>query len=283
MFAMLPKFYIDEIILTALKEDINYIDVSADTVIPADQDGAAVFLAKADGVLCGIDVAMRVFELLDTSFKAEVFKKDGDALKKGDIIAKISGKTALLLKGERTALNLLQHMSGIASATNAAVKLVEGTRTKITDTRKTLPGLRALQKYAVTCGGGFNHRFNLSDGAMLKDNHIDACGGIPNAVKIIRGKLGHMVKVEVETRNMEEVAQALEAGADIIMLDNFDYAMTKQAVEFIGGRALVESSGGITLETLSGYAQCGVDIISIGALTHSVKALDISMKYRKGE
>ncbi len=280
---MLPKFYIDEIILTALKEDINYIDVSADTVIPADQDGAAVFLAKADGVLCGIDVAMRVFELLDSSFKAEVFKKDGDALKKGDIIAKISGKTALLLKGERTALNLLQHMSGIASATNAAVKLVEGTRTKITDTRKTLPGLRALQKYAVTCGGGFNHRFNLSDGAMLKDNHIDACGGIPNAVKIIRGKLGHMVKVEVETRNMEEVAQALEAGADIIMLDNFDYAMTKQAVEFIDGRALVESSGGITLETLSGYAQCGVDIISIGALTHSVKALDISMKYRKGE
>lgn len=280
---MLPKFYIDEIILTALKEDINYIDVSADTVIPAEQDGAAVFLAKADGVLCGIDVAMRVFELLDSTFKVEVFKKDGDKLQKGDIIAKISGKTALLLKGERTALNLLQHMSGIASATSAAVKLVEGTRTKITDTRKTLPGLRALQKYAVTCGGGYNHRFNLSDGAMLKDNHIDACGGIPNAVKTIRTKLGHMVKVEVETRNMQEVKQAVEAGADIIMLDNFDYAMTKEAVEFIGGRALVESSGGITLETLSGYAQCGVDIISIGALTHSVKALDISMKFRKGE
>ena len=280
---MLPKFYIDEIILRALKEDINYIDVSADTVIPAEQDGAAVFLAKADGVLCGIDVAMRVFELLDDTFKAEVFKKDGDTLNKGDIIAKISGKTALLLKGERTALNLLQHMSGIASATNSAVKLVEGTRTKITDTRKTLPGLRALQKYAVVCGGGFNHRFNLSDGAMLKDNHIDACGGIPNAVKTIRGKLGHMVKVEVETRNMEEVAQALEAGADIIMLDNFDYDMTREAVKFIDGRALVESSGGITLETLSGYAQCGVDIISIGALTHSVKALDISMKFRKGE
>lgn len=280
---MLPKFYIDEIILKALKEDINYIDVSADTVIPAEQDGAAVFLAKADGVLCGIDVAMRVFELLDDTFRAEVYKKDGDALNKGDVIAKISGKTALLLKGERTALNLLQHMSGIASATNSAVKLVEGTRTKITDTRKTLPGLRALQKYAVVCGGGFNHRFNLSDGAMLKDNHIDACGGILNAVRTIRGKLGHMVKVEVETRNMEEVAQALEAGADIIMLDNFDYAMTKEAVEFIAGRALVESSGGITLETLSGYAQCGVDIISIGALTHSVKALDISMKFRKGE
>lgn len=280
---MLPKFYIDEIILTALKEDINYIDVSADTVIPAEQDGAAVFLAKADGVLCGIDVAMRVFELLDDTFRAEVFKKDGDKLQKGDIIAKISGKTALLLKGERTALNLLQHMSGIASATSAAVKLVEGTRTKITDTRKTLPGLRALQKYAVTCGGGYNHRFNLSDGAMLKDNHIDACGGIPNAVKTIRTKLGHMVKVEVETRNMQEVKQAVEAGADIIMLDNFDYAMTKEAVEFISGRALVESSGGITLETLSGYAQCGVDIISIGALTHSVKALDISMKFRKGE
>ena len=280
---MLPKFYIDEIILRALKEDINYIDVSADTVIPPEQDGAAVFLAKADGVLCGVDVAMRVFELLDDSFKAEVFKKDGDTLKKGDIIAKISGKTALLLKGERTALNLLQHMSGIASATSAAVELVNGTQTKITDTRKTLPGMRALQKYAVVCGGGFNHRFNLSDGAMLKDNHIDACGGIPNAVKIIRGKLGHMVKVEVETRNMEEVAQALEAGADIIMLDNFDYDMTKQAVAFVDGRAMLESSGGITLETLSGYAQCGVDIISIGALTHSVKALDISMKYQKGE
>ena len=280
---MLPNFYIDEIIIRALKEDINYIDVSADLVLDPDEEGSANFLAKDDGVLCGLDVALRVFELLDPGFRAERFKKDGDALRKGDIIAKVYGKTALLLKGERTALNLIQHMSGIATATNRAVKLAEGTKAKITDTRKTLPGLRAVEKYAVTCGGGFNHRFNLSDGAMLKDNHVDAGGGVGNAVRKIKSKLGHMVKVEVETRNLDEVREALDAGAEIIMLDNFDTEITKKAVELVGGRALLESSGGITLETLREYALCGVDIISIGALTHSVKAFDISMKLNKKE
>ena len=277
----LPQFYEDEIIVNALKEDINYVDVASDYLIPEDQRDEAYFVAKADGVLCGLSVAMRVFELLDDTFEAKTYKHDGDKIQKGDLIAEFSGKTVLLLKGERTALNLLQHMSGIATATAAAVELVEGTNAQITDTRKTLPGLRALQKYAVTCGGGKNHRFNLSDGAMLKDNHIDAGGGITNAVNALRGKLGHMVKIEVETRDLAEVREALTAGADIIMLDNMSNEMMREAVEIIGGRAKTEASGGITLETIAEVAKTGVDIISLGALTHSVKAFDISMKMKK--
>lgn len=277
----LPQFYVDEIIVNALKEDINYVDVASDYLIPEDQRDEAYFVAKADGVLCGLSVAMRVFELLDDTFEAKIYKHDGDKIRKGDLIAEFSGKTVLLLKGERTALNLLQHMSGIATATAAAVELVEGTNAQITDTRKTLPGLRALQKYAVTCGGGKNHRFNLSDGAMLKDNHIDAGGGITNAVNALRGKLGHMVKIEVETRDLAEVREALTAGADIIMLDNMSNEMMREAVEIIDGRAKTEASGGITLETIAEVAKTGVDIISLGALTHSVKAFDISMKMKK--
>ena len=277
----LPQFYVDEIIINALKEDINYVDVASDYLIPEDQRDNAYFVAKADGVLCGLSVAMRVFALLDDTFEAKLYKHDGDKMQKGDLIAEFSGKTVLLLKGERTALNLLQHMSGIATATAAAVELVKGTNAQITDTRKTLPGLRALQKYAVTCGGGKNHRFNLSDGAMLKDNHIDAGGGITNAVNALRGKLGHMVKIEVETRDLAEVREALTAGADIIMLDNMSNEMMREAVEIIGGRAKTEASGGITLETIAEVAKTGVDIISLGALTHSVKAFDISMKMKK--
>ncbi len=277
----LPQFYVDEIIVNALKEDINYVDVASDYLIPEDQRDEAYFVAKADGVLCGLSVAMRVFELLDDTFEAKTYKHDGDKIQKGDLIAEFSGKTVLLLKGERTALNLLQHMSGIATATAAAVELVEGTNAQITDTRKTLPGLRALQKYAVTCGGGKNHRFNLSDGAMLKDNHIDAGGGITNAVNALRGKLGHMVKIEVETRDLAEVREALTAGADIIMLDNMSNEMMREAVQIIDGRAKTEASGGITLETIAEVAKTGVDIISLGALTHSVKAFDISMKMKK--
>ena len=184
------------------------------------------------------------------------------------------------MKGERTALNIIQHMSGIATETNKAVKLVEGINASVTDTRKTLPGLRALQKYAVVCGGGKNHRYNLSDGAMLKDNHIDAGGGITNAVAILRSKLGHMVKIEVETRNFDEVKEAVEAGADIIMLDNMTNAQMKECVEYIDGRAKTEASGNITLDNIAEVAKTGVDIISLGALTHSVKAFDISMKMR---
>lgn len=277
---MLPQFYVDDIIKRALAEDINYIDVASDYLIDENQTDTAYFVAKADGVLCGIDVALRVFELLDSTFSANVYMKDGDAVKKGDIIADFTGKTVLLLKGERTSLNLLQHMSGIATAANKAVKLCEGTNAQITDTRKTLPSLRAIQKYAVVCGGGRNHRFNLSDCAMLKDNHIDAGGGIKNAVEKLRMKIGHTTKIEVETRNLDEVAQAVDAGADIIMLDNMSNEMMSQAVQFIAGRAKTEASGGITLETISDVAKTGVDIISLGALTHSVKAFDISMKMK---
>lgn len=278
---LLPQFYVDDIIKKAIMEDINYIDVSTDMLIEPHQKGKARFLAKADGVLCGLPVALRVFELLDESFSATIYKNDGDKVKKGDIIAELEGKTAMLLKGERTALNLLQHMSGIATATALAVEKTVGTNATITDTRKTLPGLRAFQKYAVTCGGGKNHRFNLSDAAMLKDNHIDAGGGIENAVKTVRAKLGHTVKIEVETRNLDEVQQALNAGVEIIMLDNMDNDTMKKAVELVNSKAKLEASGGITLDTISEVAKTGVDIISIGALTHSVQAFDISMKIEK--
>lgn len=272
--------YIDDIIRTAIKEDINYIDVSSDYLLADDHCSTAEFLAKDEGVLCGMQVALRVFELLG-GVKAEVFKKDGDPIQKGEVLARISGQTKLILKGERTALNLIQHMSGIASATARAVRLVQGTNAQITDTRKTLPGMRALQKYAVHCGGGKNHRFNLSDAAMLKDNHIDAYGSIAGAVAALREHIGHTVKIEVETRNLDEVQQALDAGADIIMLDNMDNATMAEAVKLAGGKALLEASGGITEQTLRAVAETGVDIISIGALTHSVKAFDISLKIKK--
>lgn len=273
------QFYIDDIIKKALNEDINYIDMAADNLLDDGTVKEAFFLAKAEGVLCGIDVALRVFSLLG-DFKVKKYMNDGDAVKKGDIIAEIEGPVKLMLKGERTALNLLQHMSGIATMTNDAVKLVAGTKASITDTRKTLPGLRALQKYAVTCGGGKNHRFNLSDAAMLKDNHIDACGSITKAVEILRSKIGHTVKIEVETRNLDEVKEALSTGCEIIMLDNMDIETMKKAVALTNGKALLEASGNITSETVRSVAETGVDIISIGALTHSVKAFDISLKIK---
>lgn len=278
---ILPQFYVDDIIRNAIKEDINYIDVSTVFVIPETQQGTARFISKADGVLCGLEIAMRVFQLLDDTFGYEAYFKDGDEVKKGDLIAVFHGKTACLLQGERTALNLLQHLSGIATATHACVKAIEGTKASIAETRKTLPGLRALQKYAVTCGGGRNHRYNLSDAAMLKDNHIDAGGGITKTVALLRQKLGHTVKIEVETRNMDEVREAVEAGADIIMLDNMSNDEMREACAFIDGRAVTEASGNVTLETIHEVAQTGVDIISLGALTHSVKAFDISMRIDK--
>lgn len=275
---LLPQFYIDDIIKKALEEDINYLDTATAYVIPEDALTTAKFISKAEGVLCGIDVAMRVFRLLDPECEYSVYKKDGDKIEKGDVIAIMKGKASMLLQGERTALNLLQHMSGIASATNECVELVKGTGVSIADTRKTLPGLRALQKYAVTCGGGKNHRYNLSDCAMLKDNHIDAGGGITATVKKLRKKIGHTVKIEVETRNMDEVKEAVSAGADIIMLDNMTAAEMKEAVIYIDGRALTEASGNITAENIREKASSGIDIISMGTLTHSVKAFDISMR-----
>ena len=275
---ILPQFYVDDVIKRAIQEDINYIDVATDYLLDENEVSKAKFIAKADGVLCGIEVAMRVFQLLDEQFTYTLYQKDGENIKKGDIIAEISGRTIYLLKGERTALNLLQHMSGVATLTNECVKQIEGTEATIADTRKTLPGLRSLQKYAVTCGGGKNHRYNLSDCAMLKDNHIDAKGGITPAVKALREKIGHTVKIEVETRTLEEVKEALSAGADIIMLDNMDNDTMAEAVKIVDKKALLEASGNLTPERLRSVALLGVDILSIGALTHSVSAFDISMR-----
>lgn len=275
---LLPQFYVDDVIRRAITEDINYLDQASAFVIPEDSVSTARFVAKADGVLCGLEVALRVFRLLDPDVKTETYKKDGDAVKTGDVIARMTGRTLYLLQGERTALNLLQHMSGVATQTRQAVELVAGTGCSIADTRKTLPGLRALQKYAVVCGGGRNHRFNLSDAAMLKDNHIDAGGGITKTVALLRERVGHTVKIEVETRNLDEVREALAAGADIIMLDNMDAPTMREAVRIIDKKALTEASGNITAENIREKAQSGVDIISMGSLTHSVKAFDVSMK-----
>ena len=278
---ILPDFYVDELIKKAITEDINYIDVSSAYLFGDDHRTQAYFVSKADGVLCGIEIAMRVFSLLDNTFEYTLYKHDGDELKAGDLIAEFSGKTLKLLEGERTSLNLVQHMSGIATMTNVAVKAVEGTGTSIADTRKTLPGLRAIQKYAVTCGGGHNHRYNLSDAAMLKDNHIDAGGGITKTVEALRKKIGHTVKIEVETRTLDEVKEAVSAGADIIMLDNMTLEQMQEAVRIIDGKALTEASGDVTLDNIRTVAQAGVNIISMGAITHSVKAFDISMKIKK--
>ena len=274
----LTKNYIKNIINTAIAEDINYLDVTTDYLIPEGHTSNAYYVAKDTGVLCGIEIAKRVFEIVGNDVDFDILIQDGTKVKKGDIIARMKGNTATLLKGERTALNILQHMSGIATATNKCVELVQGTNAQITDTRKTLPGLRALQKYAVTVGGGKNHRYNLSDGAMLKDNHIDAYGGITPAVQALRGKIGHMVKIEVEVRTMDELKEALSAGADVIMLDNMSCEQMAECVKFVDGKAKLEASGNITAQNIREVAQTGVDIISLGALTHSVKCFDISMR-----
>lgn len=274
----LSQLYIDDIIKTALAEDISYMDVTTDNLLDDTHRSEAYYVAKDDGVLCGIDIAKRVFEIVGGDVEFTVKISDGEQVKKGDIIAVMSGSTRTLLKGERTALNILQHMSGIATATFKCTELVKGTNAMVTDTRKTLPGLRPLQKYAVTVGGGKNHRYNLSDGAMLKDNHLDAYGGIKPAVTALRKKIGHMVKIEVEVRNLEELAEALECRAEVIMLDNMSCEDMKKAVEITNGRALLEASGNVTSANIREVAETGVDIISLGALTHSVKCFDISMK-----
>lgn len=277
----LLQFKIDEIIKTALSEDINYIDVTTDYLIDDSAVSTARYVAKDDGVLCGINIAMRVFELLDKNVQTQVLIHDGEKVKKGDIIARITGSTKALLKGERTALNLVQHLSGIATATNKCVELVKGTKASVADTRKTLPGLRDLQKYAVTVGGGKNHRYNLSDCAMLKDTHLDAYGSMTGAVNALREKMGHTVKIEVEVSDLEQLKEALSLGVEIIMLDNMSCEDMKKAVEITAGRAKLEASGNVTEKTITAIAQTGVDIISLGALTHSVKAFDISMKMEK--
>lgn len=276
----IPVFVYEDVIKRAFMEDLYYSDITTDSLIPEQQISEAYFMAKDDGVLCGLEIALHTLKMLDPELSAEVLKKDGDRLSKSDIIARVKGRTRALLKGERTALNLLQHMSGIATATSRAVAEVAGTNTIITETRKTLPGLRALEKYAVRVGGGKNHRLSLYDAVMIKDNHVDAVGSIEKAVGAVRENIGHTVKIEVETRTLDEVRQALKAKADIIMLDNMSPEQMKEAVDLISGAAVVEASGGIKSGMLRKVAETGVDVISIGALTHSVTAFDISMKIK---
>ncbi len=276
---ILLPFYVDDIIKTALSEDINYIDSTADLLIPENSYSDAYLMAKADGVVCGSEVAARVFTILDPSIDVKFLVNEGERVSKGQKIATINGHTREMLKAERTALNIIQHMSGIATYTRRCVDAVEGTKATIADTRKTLPGLRALQKYAVTVGGGRNHRYNLTDAAMLKDNHIDAYGGITAAVKTLRKRAGHMLQIEVEARNLGEVREALECGVNVIMLDNMSLDEMTEACKLVDGKAKTEASGNVTLDNIRAVAETGVDIISLGALTHSVQAFDISMKW----
>ena len=271
---------IDKVVLNALEEDMPYGDVTTDNLISDEDFTEAKFIAKADGVISGMPVAARVFELIDSRTSLEILKNDGECVQKGDIIAILRGPTAAVLKGERTALNLMQRMSGIATRTRVFTELVKDYPVSVADTRKTTPGLRYLEKYAVRCGGGRNHRYSLSDAVMLKDNHIAAGGGILSAVRKVRANIPHTVKIEVEVENMDMVRDAVESGADIIMLDNMNEAAMAEAVRYIAGRALVEASGDVTEVRICAIAETGVDIISIGRITHSVKALDISLRFK---
>jgi nicotinate-nucleotide pyrophosphorylase (carboxylating) len=240
---------------------------------------AGRLLAKEDGIVCGLPVFCRVYELLDPAITVQLLAGEGSPVKKGDLLAILEGPAATILTGERVALNFLQHLSGIASRTAQAASQVAGTKARIADTRKTTPGLRFLEKYAVRIGGGVNHRFNLSDGILIKDNHIQAAGGITQAVTLARAGAPHTLRVEVEVENSGQISEALSAGVDIIMLDNMDLAAIKDAVTQIGGRAMIEISGNMGDKDLRAYAATGVDLISIGALTHSVRALDISLRF----
>ncbi len=268
---------LDRIIENALLEDIHTGDITTLAVVPERRPARARLIAKESMVLAGINVAARVFTFLDASTGFRQLHGDGARLAAGDLIAELDGDSAMLLQGERVALNLLQRMSGTATLTSRFVDAVAGTRARIVDTRKTTPGLRVLEKYAVRVGGGINHRTGLYDGVLIKENHIAAAGGITQAVTRARAYIPHTMKIEVETETLAEVAEAIDAGAEIIMLDNMDLATMTEAVQLIGGRSLVEASGGVNLETVRGIAETGVDIISVGALTHSARAMDISM------
>lgn len=268
---------IDKIIDIALAEDIHTGDITTLSVLPKPRVMRARLIAKEPMVLAGVAVAERVFARLDASIRFTAAFADGDRLETGDVIARIEGDAAMLLQGERVSLNLMQRMCGIATQTAEYVKEIAGTGARVVDTRKTTPGLRVLEKYAVRVGGGTNHRTGLYDGVLIKENHIAAAGGILEAVRLARAYIPHTLKVEVETETLEQVSLALQAGADIIMLDNMTLDQMREAVQLIAGKALVEASGGVNLKSIRGIAETGVDIISVGALTHSVQASDISM------
>jgi len=267
---------LNELIGRALKEDIGHGDITTESLIPEGMQASGVFVAKSAGILAGINVSRAVFRYLEPGITFETFKTDGDTLAAGDVIARVTGKAATLLTGERVALNFLQRLSGIATKTRRMVELIKYLPAELVDTRKTTPGLRVLDKYAVAVGGARNHRFGLYDGVMIKDNHIKAVGSITGAVSAARQKIPHTIKVEVEVENLEQLEEALQARADIILLDNMDIEQMKKAVEITAGRALLEASGGINEDTLAEVAKSGVDFISSGALTHSAVSLDIS-------
>ena len=268
----------DNLILSALKEDITSEDVSTNAVMREKVLGEVQLIAKAEGVICGLWVFERTFKLLDKDTQVDFRAKDGDRVKKGQIVATVTGDIRVLLSGERVALNFLQRMSGIATYTAQMVELLKGSKTKLLDTRKTTPNMRAFEKYAVTVGGGCNHRYNLSDGILLKDNHIGAAGSIARAVQLAREYAPFVRKIEVEVENLEMCREALEAGADIIMLDNMSVEDMKKAVKMIDGRAVTECSGNVTKDTVKNIIDAGVDFVSSGALTHSAPILDLSMK-----
>lgn len=268
----------DELIKLALREDISSEDVSTNAVMPEAKPGEVDLIAKQDGIICGMDVYERVFKLLDDNTVVEKYVKDGDPVNKGQLMAKVRGDIRVLLSGERVALNYLQRMSGIATYTNEVSKLLSGSKTVLLDTRKTTPNMRIFEKYAVKCGGGQNHRYNLSDGVLLKDNHIGAAGSITKAIEMAKAYAPFVRKIEIETETLEQVKEAADAGADIIMLDNMDVATMKEAVRIIDGRAKTECSGNVTKENIKNIIDSGVDYVSSGALTHSAPILDISMK-----
>lgn len=272
------KINVDEYILNTLREDITSEDVSTNAVMPEDRQGRADLICKQDGIICGLDIFKRTFELLDSSSRFEAYFKDGDRVHKGDLLGVIYGDIKAILSGERTGLNYLQRMSGIATITKEYAKELEGYKTTLLDTRKTTPNMRPFEKYAVTVGGGTNHRYNLSDGVLLKDNHIGAAGSITKAIEMARAYAPFVRKIEIETETLEQVQEALDAGADIIMLDNMDNDTMRKAVEMINGKAQTECSGNVTKARLKEIAEIGVDFVSCGALTHSAPIMDVSLK-----
>ena len=273
----------DKYIRMALEEDINSEDVSTNAVMPHAKPGVVDLICKQDGIIAGLMIFERVFTMLDAASRVEFFVKDGDSVKAGQLMAKVHGDIRVLLSGERTALNYLQRLSGIATYTRSVADLLEGTKTTLLDTRKTTPCMRIFEKYAVRLGGGSNHRYNLSDGVMLKDNHIDAAGGVREAIAMARAYAPFVRKIEVEVENLDMVRQAVEAGADIIMLDNMSTQDMAEAIRIIDGRAQTECSGNITRENIRKITDLGVDFVSSGALTHSAPILDISLKHLRAE
>ncbi len=268
----------DALIKSALAEDITSEDVTTNAVMREAVQGEVQLICKQDGIICGLYVFSRTFELLDAATKCEFFVKEGDAVRKGQLLGKVTGDIRVLLSGERTALNYLQRMSGIATYTRKMVDLLAGSKTKLLDTRKTTPNMRIFEKYAVKVGGGCNHRYNLSDGILLKDNHIGAAGSVKRAVELAKEYAPFVRKIEVEVENLDMCREALEAGADIIMLDNMTPAQMKEAVKMIGGRAQTECSGNVTKDNIKDILDTGVDFVSSGALTHSAPILDLSLK-----